>query len=110
MRASFQSFRAALAGSMPASFHQAASFPTRAERVWTCALRWGSKPTFALISAILTIRERNGEARMAEHVFGSNTPSQARNISGSPLLTLALSLSLMAGLAALVFVACAGLQ
>ena len=70
----------------------------------------GSKPTFALISAILTIRERNGEARMAEHVFGSNTPSQARNISGSPLLTLALSLSLMAGLAALVFVACAGLQ
>jgi hypothetical protein len=79
--------------------------------VWTCAFRWGSKPTFALISAILTaIRERNGEARMAEHVFGSNTPSQARNISGSPLLTLALSLSLMAGLAALVFVACAGLQ
>ena len=35
---------------------------------------------------------------MAEHVFGSNTPSQARNISGSPLLTLALSLSLMGGL------------
>ena len=28
--------------------------PTRAERVWTCALRWGSKPTFALISAILS--------------------------------------------------------
>ena len=104
MRLSFQSLRAALAGSIPTSFHQGGFVPT-------CALRWESKPTFALISAILVaIRERNGEARMAEHVFGSNTPSQARNISGSPLLTLALSLSLMAGLAGLVFVACAGLQ
>ena len=51
-----------------------------------------------------------GVAGLPGPLNGPGFEVRPRNISGSPLLTLALSLSLMAGLAALVFVACAGLQ
>ena len=51
-----------------------------------------------------------GVAGLHRPLNGPGFEVRPRNISGSPLLTLALSLSLMAGLAALVFVACAGLQ
>jgi hypothetical protein len=52
----------------------------------------------------------NREGRMLANVFSNNTtPARVEKAEGVPLLGLALSLSLMAAIAALAFVACAAL-
>jgi hypothetical protein len=69
------------------------------------------KPIFCLDNAPHPdIGHRNWEGRMLANVFSNNTtPPRVEKAEGVPLIGLALSLCLMAAIAALAFVACAAL-
>ena len=64
---------------------------------------------FALIAPHPEIGDRNREGRMLANVFSNTTPRRVGEAEGVPLLGFALSLCLMAAIAALAFVACAAL-
>jgi hypothetical protein len=63
---------------------------------------------FALIARHPETGDRNREGRMLANVFSNTTTTpRVEEAEGVPLLGLALSLCLMAAIAALAFVACA---
>jgi len=64
---------------------------------------------FVLVARHPETGGRNREGRMLANVFSNTTPPRVEKTEGVPLLGLALSLCLMAAIAALAFVACAAL-
>ena len=79
-----------------------------AGETWPAASRHGSQ-FFALVARHPETGGRNREGRMLANVFSNTTPPRVEKAEGVPLLGLALSLCVMAAIAALAFVACAAL-